>query len=230
MRLVDLLRSIDLAAVTAERLVAILQVLSESDGGYTPMMKRGRTESIRPREASERYGPEAVRALQRYAQDEFDYYARCKRAAILWDWITGVAVELIEQRFSPNPFQGRIQQGDIRRFADATRFHLRSAHQILRVLFIEEGPDEQAMEALLHRLETGVPAEALGLLDLPTPLSRGEYLALFSSGIDALHKVWVMPPDDLARIIGPEHADDILKTKSDLVTEKGEGENSTRAA
>jgi hypothetical protein len=38
MRLVDLLRSIDLAAVTAERLVAIMQALAESDGGYTPMM------------------------------------------------------------------------------------------------------------------------------------------------------------------------------------------------
>jgi hypothetical protein len=136
---------------------------------------------------------------------------------------------LIEQRFSSNPFQGRIQQGDIRRFADATRFHLRSAHQILSVLFIEEGPDEQAMEALLRRLETGVPAGALSLLDLPIPLSRGEYLALFSDGVDALHKVWGMPPDNLARIIGSERAHDILKTKSDLVTEVS-GEDLTRAA
>jgi helicase len=224
MRLVDLLRSSDPSAVTAERLVAIVQALSESDGGYTPMMKRGRAESVRPRDASERYGSDVVRDLQRYAEDEFDYLARCKRAAILWDWIAGVSVETIEQRFSPNPFQGRIQQGDIRRFADATRFHLRSAHQILNVLFIDEGPSEEAVEALLQRLEVGIPAGALGLLGLPMSLSRGEYLALFSRGVDAAHKVCAMPPDDLASIIGSERADDVLKNKLEL------GQNFTRAA
>jgi hypothetical protein len=137
---------------------------------------------------------------------------------------------LIEQRFSPNPFQGRIQQGDIRRFADATRFHLRSAHQILSVLFIDGGPSEQAIEALLRRLEAGVPAGALGLLDLPTSLSRGEYLALFSNGVDAPHKVWVMPPDDLARIIGSDRAHDLLKNKSEFVAGVAHAENFTRAA
>jgi replicative superfamily II helicase len=222
MRLVDLLRSNDPATVTAERLVAIVQALPESDGGYTPLMKRGRAESVRPREASERYGPDAVRGLQKYAQDEFDYFARCKRAAILWDWITGVPVETIEQRFSPNPFQGRIHQGDIRRFADATRFHLRSAHQILSVLFVEEGPSEEAIEALLRRLEVGIPAGALRLLDLPVSLSRGEYLALFSRGVDAADKVWAMPTRDLASIIGSGRADDVLKNKSEL------GQNLTR--
>ena len=213
MRLVEILRSVDVSALTPERLLALLQVLSESDGGYTPLMKRGRAEGIRPREASDRYGSDAVRSLQRYARDEFDYFARCKRAAILWDWITGVPLEAIEQRFSPNPYQGRIQHGDIRRFADATRYHLRSAHQILSVLFIDKGPREEEIETLLRQLEVGIPAEALGLLEFPLSLSRGEYLALFVRGMRSPENVWTAPVDDIAAVLGRERADQLLKMR-----------------
>ena len=90
------------------------------------------------------------------------------------------------------------------------------------MLFVEEGPSEEAIEALLHRLEVGIPAGARHLLDLPVPLSRSEYLALFSRGIDAADKVWAMPPGDLASIIGSGRTDDVLKNKSEL------GQNLTR--
>jgi helicase len=93
MRLVELLRSTGASHLTPEKLMALLQVLEESDGGYTPMMKRGRSEAKRPGQATERFGTEVVIALQRYARDEFDYYARCKRASLLWDWINGMPVE-----------------------------------------------------------------------------------------------------------------------------------------
>ncbi len=184
--------------------MAILQALPESAGGYTPMMKKGRSESVRPSEASSRYGADTIRLLQRHVDDEFDYLARCKRAAILWDWIHGEPVDTIEKRFSPNPYQGRIGHGDIRRFADTTRYHLRAAHQILSVLFIDQGPSAESVEVLLRQLEFGVPAGALPLTQLPTALSRGEYLALFARGVSAIGAFWKMLTSQLSDVLSSE--------------------------
>lgn len=75
--------------------------------------------------------------------------------------------------------QGTIGHGDRRKFADVTRFHLRSAHQIAALLFIDGGPSEESMDALCKQLEVGIPADALELLSLPLPLARGEYWALY---------------------------------------------------
>ena len=201
LRLVELLKGVGAANMTAERLVAILQALPESDGRYTPMMKKGRSETVRPSEASTKFGADTVRLLQRHVDDEFDYFARCKRAAILFDWIHGEPVEAIEKKYSPNPYQGRIGHGDIRRFADTTRYHLRAAHQILGVLFIDQGPSVESVEALLRQLEFGVPTAALPLTELPTPLSRGEILALFARGISAIGAFWEMLKSQLADVL-----------------------------
>ena len=122
--------------------MALLQVLPEADDAYTPLMKRGQSESVRPQEVSQRYGPATARVLQQHAADMHQYWARCKRAAILWDWVEGVPVERIEATYSPNPFQGVIGYSNIRGFADQTRFHLRSAHQIASVLFPGHGADD----------------------------------------------------------------------------------------
>jgi replicative superfamily II helicase len=213
MKLVDLLRRTGHEGLTPLKLVALLQVIPESDGGYTPMMKRGTAESVRQREAAQRYGPEAVRALQAFARDEWDYLARCKRAALLWDWVSGVPLETIEQRYSPNPFQGRIGHGDVRKFADMTRYHLRSAHQIASVMFVGEGPTEESVEALLRQLEAGLPAEALELLSLPASLSRGEYLALHAAGISTPEQFWATPEDELAGVLGAARAAQCVKLR-----------------
>jgi hypothetical protein len=209
MRLVELLRNVGADGLTAEKLVALIQILPESDGGYTPMMKKGSSEAIRQREAVDRFGEQTIRLLQGNARDFSDYYARCKRAAILWDWIHGVPIEEIEQRYSTTPYQGRIGHGDVRKFADNTRFHLRSAHQITMVMFMGKGPDEAVIEVLLKQLEVGIPAEALGLLDLPTPLARGEYLALYQQGITRPEAVWALSPEMVAELLGPSRAEHI---------------------
>lgn len=206
MRLVELLQRVRPEELTAERLIAIVQALPESDGGYTPMMRRGQRETVRPREASLRYGPEPIRLLQQHARDAFDYYARCKRAAILWDWVAGVPTETIEQRYTTTPYQGRIGYGDVRKFADATRFHLRSAHQIASVMLVGQGPDEEAIEGLLKRLEVGIPADALGLLDIPASLSRGEYLALYGVGVRTADELWTLASDTLTQALGAPRA------------------------
>lgn len=221
LRLVELLRNIGGSNTSAEKLVAVLQALPESDGGYTPLMKRGRIESIRPQQASNKYGTDIVRALQRYAGDEFNYFARCKRASILWDWINGVPVEMIEETYSPNPYQGRIGHGDIRRFADATRFHLRAAYQITTVLFINEIQKEELIETILKQLELGIPAGALRLTELPISLSRGEYLALYKNGITSTDDYWKTPKENIIAVLGETRVKELEAKRTNYLTYSG---------
>lgn len=186
MRLVELLRGYDSSdPMTSEALMALVQALPESDKSYTPMFKNGTSESMRQRDAANRYGDRVVRLLQRYTNgDEFVYYARCKKAAVLFDWINGVPTETIEETFkSRNPLFGNISYGDIRRFADLTRFQLRSAYKIASLTFPGRMIDENSMDDLLKQLEVGIPAGALKLLEIPVNMSREEYLSLYSNGI-----------------------------------------------
>ncbi|SRR5712691_9773844 len=183
--------------------MALVQALLESDSNYTPMFKKGTKDTGRPREAANRFGGHVANALQRFADDYFAYYARCKRASILWDWISGVSVERIEEAHTANPYQGKIGYGDIRKFADSTRFHLGGAHRITNILFVSGGPTEDAIDRLLRQLEVGLPASALDLINIPTDLTRGDYLALLGAGIHSPAQVWQRSDEDLARLLGP---------------------------
>jgi helicase len=202
MRLVELVRSVGGQGITAEQLMALVQALPESDNSYTPMFKKGTKKSVRPSEASRRFGPPVVAALQRYADDQFAYYARCKRASILWDWINAVPVEQIEATYTANSYQGKIGYGDIRKFADLTRFHLGAAHRITNILFVASDPTEESIDQLLRRIEIGLPAHALGLVDIPTDLARGDYLALLGAGIQTVEQLWQRSDEQLTQILG----------------------------
>jgi replicative superfamily II helicase len=209
MRLVELLRGIDPQQLTPMRLMALLQVLPESDNGYTPLMRRGTKENVWPGEAGRRYGHDTVRLLQRFVRDQFEYLGRCKRSALLWDWVAGVPIDQIEQRYTATPYQGRVGHGDVRRFADATRFHLRSAHQIAAVMYIERAGSEEEVDRLLRQLEFGIPAELLGLLQLPLLLTRGEYLALGAAEARSPEHVWGLARERLVEVFGNERAAEI---------------------
>lgn len=215
LRLVELLRSIGPQGLSPERTMAIIQILPEDVIGFTPIMKKGRSESVRIQQAAERYGDEAVRLMQRYVDDEFEYWKRCKRAAILWDWVEGVAIDEIEKRYSTNLYQGRVNHGDVRRFADTTRYHLRSAHQILAALFLNEGPSDEAMELLLRRLEFGLRAESLPLLELPLSLTRGQMLALSGNGLVTFQAARAAAKSLLVALIGEEAATGIAGDASE---------------
>ncbi len=203
MRLVDLVQGVGAQGITAEQLMALVQALPESDSNYTPMFKKGNKETVRPREAASRFGMPVTNALQKFVDDYFAYYARCKRASILWDWINGVSVERIEEAYTANPYQGKIGYGDIRKFADSTRYHLSAAHRLTQILFISGGPTEETIDRLLRQLEIGLPAQALGLIDIPADLTRGDYLALLSAGIQSPDQVWLRSDDQLSQILGP---------------------------
>lgn len=203
MRLVDLVQSVGAQGITAEQLMALVQALPESDSNYTPMFRKGNKETVRPREAASRFGIPVTNALQKFVDDYFAYYARCKRASILWDWINGVSVERIEEAYTANPYQGKIGYGDIRKFADSTRFHLSAAHRLTNILFVSGGPTEETIDRLLRQLEIGLPAQALGLVDIPVALTRGDYLALLSAGIQNPAQVWQRSDEQLSLILGP---------------------------
>jgi len=43
------------------------------------------------------YGPVGLRVLRRWVDDEIAFWGRCKRAAILADWMDGVSIQEIER-------------------------------------------------------------------------------------------------------------------------------------
>src|SRR5262249_42666694 len=130
MRLIEIIRSVPDHLLTGPNLMGLMQGLPADEMGYTPL-QAGTKEAIRVNQATHRFGNEVVRSLQRYAEDPLEFYGRCKRAAILYDWISGRRLDEIEADYSTNPYRGKIEYGDIRRFADTTRFHLQSAANIL---------------------------------------------------------------------------------------------------
>lgn len=221
LRLVELMNRVDISTVLPIHILASVQILAEADAIYTPVMKRGRSESIRLSEVGTRYGHSMMGALQLYATDEFCVWQRCKRASILWDWVHGTTVEALERRYTTTPFQGAINYGDIIRIVDGTRFHLRSAHQILTVLFPQNSEFLTELDEILTRLEFGLPIEALPLLKLPIPLTRGYYLALYRAGFLTPEEVVSLPHHILTKYIGTiatEHLQPKQKTGQESET------------
>lgn len=202
LRLVEILRGINVATTPANHILGLIQVLDEMKAVYTPIMKRGRLEAVRINDAIQRYGNQLPHFLQRYGADEHEVWRRCKRACILHDWIAGVPIDIIESHYTTNQYQGTISYGDVASIAETTRFHLRSAHRILTALFPEHPTFLVAIDELLKRLEFGIPAEALPLLSLPTPLSRGQYLALANIGALDIEAVRRMSEENLSTCVG----------------------------
>lgn len=196
-RLLRILRGFRTRPFSTEHLMATLQVLPESDEVYTPLMKRGQSEARWQRAVADRFGVEVAQTLQQYAGDQHVYWARCKRAMVLADFVDGTPMSLIEANHTPNPYQGKIGAGNVRQFADATRYHLRLAHQIVSLLLLAEAPRDEQIEGMLRRLEIGVPETVLGLLDLPVPLTRGEYLNLWQAGIGTVAEFWTASEERL---------------------------------
>jgi len=67
---------------------------------------------------------------------------------------------------------------------------LRAAYQIAAVLFFEDGTNGEAIDILVKRLEQGLPADGLELLDLPIQMERGDYLSLYALGAKSPARVW----------------------------------------
>ena len=116
------------------------------------------------------------------------------------DWIAGEPTNDIEARYSSNAFV-RVGHGDIRGYADGSRFLLESALRIAAIV-LERAEDQEAAALLLTRLDLGLPAEALPLSALGFPLTRGEVLALFNAGHLNGEAIAALTADAVATIIG----------------------------
>ena len=125
LRLIELMRQLNTAQTDPLQVLGIVQVLSEMDALYTPVMKRGHSESVHASEAMQRFGHSVVEGLQRYCRDEFEFWARCKRASLLRDWIEGTPVDELERRYSTTPYRGAISYG-------AAKLSARKRKQIAR--------------------------------------------------------------------------------------------------
>lgn len=208
MRLIESVRGIPASELSAFNLVGLLQVLPEADRLYTPVRKRSRVESVRITDAVSIFGRAVVQALQRWVADEFAFWGRCKRAAILGDWMQGSTIQTIEKRYSV-PFGGQIQNGDIQRYADGTRFHLQSAHQILSALLGMDSAKELEFESIISQLEFGVPPEMTIFMRAPFSLSRGECLSLAERGIRSPLELTAAAMELLTDVLGKRRAADI---------------------
>lgn len=202
LRLVDLIRQLSSWQLSAITLLALIQILQECDAVYTPISRRGVGEQKQVQQATNRYGLPTIMALQKYANDNYHYQARCKRAAIVFDWIQGVPINKIEKEFSYNSYQGAIQAGHIRSFADNARFHLRSAFMIAMSVVPQNLCTEDELNSFLQRLEVGLPQEGLDLLQIPIPMSRGEYIALLSKKICNKQSLSNLSKDEVSQILG----------------------------
>lgn len=178
MRLVELLQRIDAADATLEGLLVLIECLPERDQDYTPQNRGG--EPRWQQEAAARFGHGICRALRHRAESDTAFYARCKRALILSDWIAGELTNDIEGRYSSNAFS-RVGHGDIRGYADGSRFLLESALRISAIV-LERAEDETAISLLLTRLDLGLPAELIPLSAMGFLLTRGEVLMLSGAG------------------------------------------------
>ncbi|MBS1722977.1 MAG: DEAD/DEAH box helicase [Armatimonadetes bacterium] len=209
LRLVELIRTLSPAEQTIEQVMVLIQSLPEF-ATYTPVMKRGHAEAVRVNQASARFGSQAVSRLQRNAHDSVVYWARCKRAAILGDWIDGVALASIEQKYSPNPFQGTVNAGDIRSIADTTRLFLRPAAEVASLIHVDGQWDPEVTDDVLRRLEVGLPAIALDLTRLVPLLDRGTYLRLWQAGLVSEPTLRSVGQEQLRNLVGKQIAKRIV--------------------
>lgn len=70
------------------------------------------------------------------------------------------------------------------------------------MLLIDGGPDPSEVDQLLLQLETGLPKEALNLVNGPVPLLRGEYLSLFNKGIIIVEQMMALSKDEINKHVG----------------------------
>jgi helicase len=209
LQVVEMLRRLT-SGVTARDIMAIVQATPEMDADYTPLSRARVGEPGRQMEVAQRFSSLISSVLQTRAREQGIYHRRCKRALILADWIDGIAVDEIERRYSPNAFS-TIAAGDITGYADSSRFYLQSAFKMASVIFGGVGLTEAEVTGLTRQLEVGIPAAALPLMDVPFALTRGEYLALHSSGINDLAALQAADQAKLIALLGKRRAMQLIQ-------------------
>ena len=203
-----------LTSVSSSQLVACLQIIPET--GWISIHKT--RDSGWVSDVVSTCGTQMARVFQRLnVNDLADYHGRCKRTSIIHAWMKGFSISDIEQRFQINNYQGFVRPGDIVNWANITRLYFQSAYDIAQLLLPGNTPDVEIVEQTLQSLEFGLPTEALDLLNLPVPLARGEYLALYHAGCRSLKDVSALESQNLSQLVSSENADLLSKNGIALV-------------
>ena len=204
-----------LTSVSSPQLVACLQMIPET--GWISIHKSRDADWVK--DVVSMCGMQMAQVFQRLnVNDMADYHGRCKRTAIIHAWMSGLSISDIEQRFQINNYQGVVRPGDIAKWANVTRLYFQSAYDIAQLLLPGNTPDAETVERTLQSLEFGLPTEALGLLKLPTPLTRGEYLALYQASCSSCRDVSDLPAETLSKLVSAESMEFLSKHNLALAT------------
>lgn len=206
LRLIESLRRMGNDPLTPQSLLALLQILPEGDEMYVPMQRRGTAEGRFVNEFVARFGRHLATELQRYAYDQFTFWARAKRALIVLSWTAGTPIGDIERAYSVNPFNS-VAAGDIRGLAASTRYTLRSVFGIASAALPGATPEPQTMDDFLFEIDLGVPHDALFLAELG--VSREEMMAALRVGITSRDVLDAIDDETLRRLVAPDIADRI---------------------
>lgn len=198
LRLVEMLKRLSDASISVESLLVLTQALPESDEDYTPQHRSG--EGQWQRALYNRIERRVSQVLSFRAENDRQYYGRCKRALILFDWLDGVPSSTIETAFSTNPFS-RVGHGDIRGYAENSRYLLEAVVRIAAIV-LGDGYEPEVVSSLMRRLELGIPAEALTLLDLGVILNRGEIMTLLQARLTTAQLIDNAGEAALAQLLG----------------------------
>jgi replicative superfamily II helicase len=200
LQLVEMLKRRGL--VSASELMVLVQCLDELDEIYTPLAKANKKGTDREWSyaAARIAARPTLTELARGGGDD-GYQKRCKRSLVLNDWAAGIPMLELERRYSPHPFF-RTTAGTVRSFADTTRFHLRSAADIAKVVFDSPEFRESEIQILLDRLELGLAEEMLELAKVARSLTREELISLIQAGFRTSAAVASAADEVLAGILG----------------------------
>ncbi len=195
--------------LTPEQLMALSQIVPESDT-YIPMNRRnGSPEGRWIGEATRRFGNDVAACLQQNAAQASDVWARAKRALIVLAYVNGTPINRIESDFTSNARFYGVGAGDITGTADNSRFRLHSIFELSRIAHPAFAPPADAMDRFFLQLELGVPADSLDLVNAPVPLNRAACLSLRSAGITTVDALLQSPEAMLVRLISTAELDSI---------------------
>ncbi len=166
----------------SRNLILSMLTLPEVEERYIPLTRGRDPEANLMSLAHQKISGFPIDVLQSGVREIQDLRRRIKKALILEDWTSGVPISEIEIAYSGNAYSV-VRRGDIQGLADAVRFHLGSAAQIIELVSPIEGLEKIVRDALFQ-LEFGLPIVARPLAEHSNPFSRGEMTRLMQLGVN----------------------------------------------
>jgi helicase len=204
-RIASALRGVPLTAMRSQTVLAVAQATVELDDVFIPIHRRSHQERARWQGMlHQQQLPQSVISALHNAQD-VQITARCKRLAAVLMWTQGIDLSQLEASLLQH-LPADNAAGPIRSVADRTRDLVGIVAKVGQILNPGK-PEESSRVAQLSddlavQLELGVPVDMVWLaMETKRLLSRGEYLALFRSGVREASQLTAMDPATLEGLV-----------------------------